>query len=186
MPSFLVSTSQEHRKARAEMDTSRKSLQNTPKSAANGGIGATHSAVYEVDMVSLWVGGAPERHAGNCGLHYDSMDNFHVLLQGQKQWTIYGPADAHQLNYIAPPRMVMPDGYIHAHRGSAINLQFENYGYNPRFSKARVCNTPARLWLWLCANEFSFYNTVPVCNRHLWLRRTDLHSSCHNDTEKTK
>jgi len=93
-----------------------------------------YDPVFEVDKVSLWLGGGGDIGAGNCGLHFDALDNFHIMLHGRKEWTIYDPGDAHLLHFISPANYVLPDGTIRTHQ-NLVNLQFEKYGYNTRFSK---------------------------------------------------
>ena len=33
---------------------------------------------------TFWMGSAARENAGQCGLHYDALENFHVLLSGRK------------------------------------------------------------------------------------------------------
>lgn len=138
IPSFLKPLKTEHKRMMTDMH--------------NKGM------TFDVDTVNLWFGGGADEkycelasmpsnmndtctiafdeygNSRNCGLHYDAMDNMHFLIQGQKRWTIYSPMDASRLHYIAPVHSVSPDGGIKTQSESA-NLQFEKYGYNPRFSK---------------------------------------------------
>ncbi len=58
------------------------------------------------------MGSAKPENAGQCGLHYDALDNFHVLLSGRKKWKIYSPADALNLDYVLPTLNVSADGDI--------------------------------------------------------------------------
>jgi hypothetical protein len=58
------------------------------------------------------MGSARPDNAGQCGLHYDALDNFHVLLSGYKRWKIYSPADALNLDYVLPVVNVSEDGDI--------------------------------------------------------------------------
>jgi hypothetical protein len=110
------------------------------------------TVVFDVDAVSLWLGGSAAAKAAptaattmeqeegggqgdnNCGLHFDAMDNFHVMLAGRKDWTVYDPADAPRLQFIAPTNFVLADGTVRGRQSSA-NIQFDKYGYNTRFSK---------------------------------------------------
>jgi len=40
------------------------------------------------------------------GLHYDNLDNFHVVTHGRKHWKIFSPNDAGRMDYIQPPQQV--------------------------------------------------------------------------------
>ncbi len=48
----------------------------------------------------------------HAGLHYDGLDNMHVLLTGEKLWKLYAPDDARHLQLIIPPNRVFPNGYV--------------------------------------------------------------------------
>ena len=79
-----------------------------------------------MDSASLWFGGGSEEEAASSGLHFDTLDNFHVLLQGRKTWTVFDPGDAHLLNLIAPVEHVLPDGKVQAHKND-INVHFAKF-----------------------------------------------------------
>lgn len=46
------------------------------------------------------------------GLHYDKLDNLHVVLHGRKLWNIFSPADTQRMAYYMPPSSVSLTGDV--------------------------------------------------------------------------
>jgi hypothetical protein len=88
--------------------------------------------------VSFWMGTAREDDPGVSGLHYDRFDNFHVLLRGQKEWKVFSPADAMNMEYVVPPHYVSTSGDVDQLQGHKQVEYYRYYGYNTvtRFSHA--------------------------------------------------
>jgi hypothetical protein len=87
--------------------------------------------------VSFWMGAAAEHNPGISGLHYDRFDNFHVLLRGRKDWKVFSPADAMNMEYVVPPHYVSATGDVDQLQGYKQVYYYRYYGYNTvtRFSK---------------------------------------------------
>ena len=88
--------------------------------------------------VSFWMGAATPDRPGISGLHYDRLDNFHVLLRGRKEWKVFSPADAMHMEYVVPPHFVDTIGEVDQLQGYKQVEYYRYYGYNTvtRFSRS--------------------------------------------------
>lgn len=95
---------------------------------------------YDLDPkgVSFWMGAAKLERPGISGLHYDRFDNFHVLLRGRKDWKVFAPSDAENMEYVVPPHYTSPTGDVDQLQGHKQVHYYRYYGYNTvtRFSRA--------------------------------------------------
>ena len=59
------------------------------------------------------MGSASPDNPGTCGLHFDALENFHVLLSGHKKVKLYSPADAMKMDYVLPMANVSENSDFH-------------------------------------------------------------------------
>ena len=117
-------------------------LQQPPDQPRAIDIAFNHTAdqtVFSIYSATYWLGSAAEENAGECGLHYDALENFHFLLSGKKKWKIYSPADALKLDYILPILNITEDGDIYQMEWDG---DLKVFNIQTRFSKAQTVHQP--------------------------------------------
>jgi hypothetical protein len=104
-----------------------------------------------VSNVNMWFGYTKSRTTS--GLHHDFHDNLYLLLRGEKEVTLYSPAEAHNLYTVGEIAHIHPNGRINykdqpTHPdGSDLNAE------NAAAAAARVKAVAARMLAWQQGQE---------------------------------